>query len=384
MRWKKEEMKRFLIIKRSLRVFVFLTLFFSFGISLCQQNLCDEKIFNNNTQSFNEQISQYITNPRSDRNEQGKLVSKKQPLAITRKFERYALSAGYLRKDMIENEYVVSSSKEKISEEQEDKLKAEYKESTKGLEILLLCSSDYIKLIIKNNKKYKNFDEYLNLISNSYINIKNIIRILRTEYRKTRAFFNLDNTYINNILEKIYEWQMKIALMIKNVSQDSEIWKKDVGRQSLENILPKYSVFFKNYENLKKEFDNLTPENILYYLFQSGTLKIVTSKIEKGTQEDLVSVFIEKLQKFLFVLEKSWFVSNKKNLINNAKEIIKNLQSIYPVYPKQSSIDFITKSEDFPSVFVVDIGAVLWAILNDLNVNIRNIHNENLRRGINR
>lgn len=367
MQWKKGEMVKYRAIAQLLLVCSFLVMAFIPIVSLCQQVSCkNDKIFDNNTNSFDDLIKQNIINPPERKNEKGKWVATKSPSTITRKFERYALQAGYLRKDTIEKEYTLD---EQNNEKRKKELKEQYELSIKLLESLLKCSIEHIKNIAKQNKKYIDYDQYLILINKVYNFIKNTTAGLRKEYQKARNYFK--SPYVNAILEKINEFQIDLAYRIDFIIQDSEIWKKDVGSKSLDKIFPKYAEFFKNYEHVKKNLISLTPKEIFYHLFTSGILK--TGQKGQISEEVVVSDFVEKLQRFLFALDKSWFVSNKKNIVNDSKEILAALRSMYPVYSKNGALLYITQSDDFPSVFIVDIGAVLWDMLRDLKVNIINI-----------
>jgi hypothetical protein len=263
---------------------------------------------------------------------------------------------------------------------------------------LLSCSNSYVLNQIKLKKSpivYSAFIKDLEIV-NEYL--QDTIQDLHIKYKRNELLTPTNKRNLETIKKEIDVYLKKtrsffIASLesIINAQPYTKQWKDNVGL-TLETIFPNYKAFFQSYEKAKKQFGEMTPQEIGYFLRITDVIKIGGFENIKLKEERAAQAFFEKLEKFSYRLSleiekqkikaaKEWILRTERKKLEElekmaieTKEIMRSLLILYPLPP--TYINKLATTKDPASLIIFSEAASLSDVLQALKRNIDTVLKE--------
>ena len=182
------------------------------------------------------------------------------------------------------------------------------------------------------------------------------------------------NKHLKN-METVYAFSLRTIMnTIKVPALPSKV-------QELNTIFNNYKTFFASYNDLKKKQQNLTPDQIMYFLQVSNVITLpkglqVTGRQYQEKKLEAIARFYDQLNSFINQakiniesLKKSWFGSNitaLEGMLKQAEEIKSALLVANPTLLPPSILNELPLSNDSASLILLSESGILTTALNTI------------------
>ncbi len=275
---------------------------------------------------------------------------------------------------------------------------------------LISCTHKYITEQIALKKAPTIYKTYLKELESTTKDILALIKLLNALYSKNvivsqniklktvesyRPLSAADKKELELLIKKIDSYKNIInSIFILSLEEIvtaagyPAAWKNEVS-SSLDEIFNDFPYFFDTYQEAKKKFKNMSPEELVYFLRISNLIKAPYKENQREYEfelQKLATALFNKLEKFDYRvsdeakkiqerIDNAWIASREdkqrlaylKKLSADTHEIMNALLLVFPLSPRY--MDMLARTKDATSLLIFAESAALTSELQALKRN---------------